>query len=107
MMFWHDKVGQERLSRPISYQFGKFVYDAVRTKISQKIKLSLARAVSTAVGQVDDLTLGWPVDRAVWRIDETGHAFGMPMVAPGLTRRLGRVNACPSKPTRSPISVSS
>ena len=146
MMFWHDKVGQERLNRLIAYQFGKFLYETVRTKISQEIKLCLARPVSTTVGQVDDLTLGWPINCTVRRIDETGHAFGMPMVAPGLpfvaihallhdgplaiirdkesveveieavldrgavdlrTRRLARVKASPSKPTRWPISVSS
>jgi phosphotransferase system IIA component len=38
------------------------------------------------VGSVrfDDLTLGRPIDGDVRRIDETGHAFGMPMVTPGL-----------------------
>jgi len=72
MMFWHDKVGQERLNRLIAYQFGKFLYETVRTKISQEIKLCLARPVSTTVGQVDDLTLGWPINCTVRRIDETG-----------------------------------
>jgi hypothetical protein len=68
----------------MSYQFGIFLYDTVRTKISQDIKLCLARAVGRTVGQVDDVTLGWPVNCTVRRIDEIGHAFGMPMVARSL-----------------------
>src|ERR1700681_4627356 len=33
------------------------------------------------VGQVDDLALGRSVDGAVWFVDKTLQAFGMPMVA--------------------------
>src|ERR1700682_6281029 len=33
------------------------------------------------VGQVDDLALGRSIDGAVWFVDKTLQAFGMPMVA--------------------------
>src|SRR5260370_25583810 len=79
-----DEIRQLRLRGWLVRERGIFACNAVRPERVQKIKLSRARILGAAVGQIDDLTLGRTVDGTVRLVHKIFKTLRMPMVAPGL-----------------------
>ncbi len=84
-MLGHDQMRQHGLCR----QFDRFrrlerdhlADDPVRPERFEKIELARSRSLRPPVGQIDDLARLMPLDGRMRRIDETGHAFGQPVIA--------------------------
>src|SRR5260370_20844324 len=76
-----DEIRQLRLSGWVVRERGIFACNAVRPERVQKIKLSRARILGAAVGQIDDLTLGRTVDGTVRLGHKIFKTLRMPIVA--------------------------
>lgn len=84
MVSRHDQMRQQWLHRGrcgAGLQGGEFSKDAIRPKILEQVKLSLARGLGAPVGQVDDLALVGAFDGRMRLVDETLQTFGQPMIA--------------------------
>ena len=67
----HDEVREFGLCRRLVRERGIFARDAVGPECPQQIELRAARAFRAMVGEIDDVALERPVDRAVRFIDKT------------------------------------
>ena len=65
-------------------QLGDLGGDAIGPQPVEQIELALPRGPRATIGQVHDLALLGPVDRAVRLFDEAGQSFREPVIAPRL-----------------------
>ncbi len=89
----HDEMRQHRrLGRgrglAIANQCRRLAGKAIGAEVAQQIELAAPRRFGARVGEVDDHALGATLDRAVRRLDETGHLVRQPVIAPCLAARI-------------------
>jgi hypothetical protein len=80
----HDEVRQLGLGRDLTHKRRIFAGDTVRPEHTQEFELCPAGVVRPIIGQINDLTLGRPVDRTVGLVHKTTQVLGMPVIAPRL-----------------------
>ena len=88
----HHQMRQRKLrrngwcDRPFNpaRQSRQFARDPVRPHGVQNAKLTAARGSSTAIGEVDDLTLSNPINGGVRLFNKTFQAFGKPVISASL-----------------------
>src|ERR1700731_2386927 len=88
----HDQMRQRKLLRNgwcdrsfnPARQSRQFARDPVRPQRVQNAKLTATRGSSTAIGEIDDLTLPDSIDGGVGLLDKTFQAFGKPVIPTSL-----------------------
>src|SRR5262249_24784799 len=83
----HDKMRQKGLT---GFRLGprqrlELGDDATGSEFAEQLELGAARGFGAPIGQVDDLTLGLSVDRAVRLIDKTCKRLGVPVISSRLS----------------------
>ena len=85
---WQRKLRRNGWCRSFSpaRQGRQFARDPVRPQGVQNAKLTAARGFSTAIGEIDDLSLPDSIKRGVGLFDKTFQAFGEPVIQASLLR---------------------
>src|SRR6516164_6603268 len=67
-----------------SFQRDKLSCNAIRPQRGEHLNLHVAGRLRPVVGQIDDLSLLWTVNRGVWLVDEARHPLREPVISAGL-----------------------